>query len=930
MPPRSFCEWVVGQNVRPRKKSNGLRHVVSFEVVTDDESGTDMYKIAVPREKHAAPTKPALKQPSHVDTDSETEATADVSEETSGDEEASDWEIDMTCPCTTCIDGRKKLSQMKQAKSRGTKQKQKPVTVAAPSSEEDSEDYIAAVVHAKHQAKKSKKQKKKVTFAVEGPEESENDASSAEVKYQAKKDKPDTVAVVSASSGGEGDSEASVIEAKVETKKGKKGVLSMAMTLSSDDESESEANVSQVKAHAKRGKKVKDASSPESTAVESESDAPSAKQQTKKTKAKSKKAEKDKPKNTEPKRKRSSKKDKQMEVETTEDETEPSESNSEDAPSGSGEDSEEEEEVQVKSSKKSGMKDKRCDGKKGAKEKAENKKKDKRKARQKKKSKDKIASVSESGSGSDSDIESEAEVEIPKKTKIKKTKKTVRFSPANPVQNMRHPGLLLPPRTSVMHVEHAVETPQDPRPNAFYDNESGTTRVYHGPAYGNPSGMLYPHRAYDYRDLPVGVPRPTQNPWYNGFPPTNEQYAAPRPPPQEAAADESNPWFRGWGTVGPPPNTGNTPLPPNFIAGRPNDNRKQYGQHESPSPPRSHGSRDRDVGWDSNVVPIPSIEVTAPNGPPAKGYDDWKARSAQGAPSSPLSPDEDKKKKKKRKDTTAMNMDSLNAVLNSNLSGIGKALQEAAARDAVDLRVREERWSNRSGSSKEPSPQPSSGWNDNANKSPTKNSDNGLGTKANNDWDTLNANTGGDSAWDGTKANNNNDTSGWGNNEGDDGWNTTKDSGWDTANNNGDWDAGSNNWDWDNTNAATKNDNGKDESTNSKATSDENNGNRWASAPPPSSPVPKNATAIPGTWSSPVQSSSGRPGRSTRADDGGGGRNGSPVNKNKSKGKGKDKGKGKAGDWGDATLAQSSGGYWNTDEGKADIAKGTGNTESWW
>ena len=56
MPPNSMCEWILGQNVVPKKKNgdgSGLRQVVSLEVLTDDESGDDVYCVSVPRREKA-------------------------------------------------------------------------------------------------------------------------------------------------------------------------------------------------------------------------------------------------------------------------------------------------------------------------------------------------------------------------------------------------------------------------------------------------------------------------------------------------------------------------------------------------------------------------------------------------------------------------------------------------------------------------------------------------------------------------------------------------------------------------------------------------------------------------------------------------------------------------------------------------------------
>ena len=53
---------------------------------------------------------------------------------------------------------------------------------------------------------------------------------------------------------------------------------------------------------------------------------------------------------------------------------------------------------------------------------------------------------------------------------------------------------VLPVEAKVLVVEHVVELPSDPRPNAFYDSGSNTLRVYHGQVYGNPNGMSIPVR----------------------------------------------------------------------------------------------------------------------------------------------------------------------------------------------------------------------------------------------------------------------------------------------------------------------------------------------------------------------------------------------------------------------------------------------------
>lgn len=132
--------------------------------------------------------------------------------------------------------------------------------------------------------------------------------------------------------------------------------------------------------------------------------------------------------------------------------------------------------------------------------------------------------------------------------------KKQRLPKAYPPPDLRTPHLIMPPRAEVLQIEHAVETPEDPRPNAFVDNEHGICRVYHGPAYGNPYGSLYPRRGLSgpppFQPLPVGVPHPMHNPYYNGFDPNQmARYGQPTPPG----------WPPGTGYVPPPPPMGYPP-----------------------------------------------------------------------------------------------------------------------------------------------------------------------------------------------------------------------------------------------------------------------------------------------------------------------------------------------------------------------------------
>lgn len=198
--------------------------------------------------------------------------------------------------------------------------------------------------------------------------------------------------------------------------------------------------------------------------------------------------------------------------------------------------------------------------------------------------------------------------------------KKQRLPKAYPAPDIRNPNLIMPPRAEVLQIEHAVETPEDPRPNAFVDHEHGICRVYHGPAYGNPYGSLYLRRGLSgpprFQPLPAGVPHPTDNPYYNGFDP-NQMARHGQPPPPG--------WPSGTGYVPPPPPAGYPPghqpempypmhMPwPNYQV--PPEGRKEHRGHKEhkkvPSPVVPPAA--------PQVVPasVPAVmPVTMPPGPP--------------------------------------------------------------------------------------------------------------------------------------------------------------------------------------------------------------------------------------------------------------------------------------------------------------------------
>ncbi|KAI0527925.1 hypothetical protein F5B22DRAFT_11045 [Xylaria bambusicola] len=871
MPPHSFSEWIVGQNYKkPHKKHKErkpLRHVLSFEVHTDDELGIDTYAFAVPRGRPAQPKS--------------TRATPKPALRYSSPERSSSLEPEIG------ID----------ANARGRRKR----TVLVP--EEESEDDSAEAIHAQHQARKGKK---KVSFADLSLEENDTGASAERVSTRPKKARNGSAVTISVSSGHEGEREDDAVQTKVKAKK-RNGGVSVAVAMSSGDESESEASIVNVKPTANTGKRLTGILKKTNAAVTSDSSA--AESETDDASSKGKKTNASK----------SKKKNKSKEKKQKNDETDTAES-TEDDDSGPPTETEEETEEEAKAQfvKKDKQKNKTTDKKAKAKantnrkedESKSTKKKDGKKDEQKQKSTKKSKPVSESESETVSESEPESVVEVKSKSKSKKEKgktpkEVTSYPPARTPPYLRQPNMLLPPRTSVMQVEHAVEVPEDPRPNAFFDNDSGTARVYHGPAYGNPYGMLYPKRVYDYQNLPVGVPHPQQNPWYYGFPPAGGQPAPPNMPPppfERNAADEANPWFRGYGVVGPGPAPPNMPLPPEFAQAKDKSKNNNDG-HYNQLPPRSRGSRDRDAGWDSNVMPIPPAGSPTKDSNASQGSKACSSTGrpwdAQGVPDSPWSPDKQTEKKKKDRDSKAAS-----ASMNATVADIGKALQQVAAKDSADLRAREERWSNRSGSSKVLSPQPdNSSWNNNVN---------GGG------WNTGNANNGSNSGWDNAAANNsnndwNNANANNSNNNDDWGGNNNNTGGWDTNTNNNN-DSG-----WDNAGPSNTNNNdavwGNNDTNNNNNNNNDNNdkNNDWKTTSPP----------MPGTWGSPVPSnSSNRPPSNWSGGNVAGNTSSPPVASKNGNNKGKQVESGP--NWGDTSLAQSSRGYWNTPEGKADLAEGTG------
>lgn len=212
----------------------------------------------------------------------------------------------------------------------------------------------------------------------------------------------------------------------------------------------------------------------------------------------------------------------------------------------------------------------------------------------------------------------------------KKRAEANQYPPQNPQYAPQQANFLMPPHARMLQVEHAVELPNDPRPNAFFDGVHGIMRVYHGPHYGNAYGQLYPNAPYVNHNPTVNVSYPAQNPWQAaGFQPfpggQPPQPVPPPPPPQEASrhppaatrrAPAENSWFQGYGsvTIGKPHEEAQEARGSNFTPDPSRKNNEAWSeQHSTPTkkPMKQAEKNSRsDRGGKSNV--IPSIEITDP------------------------------------------------------------------------------------------------------------------------------------------------------------------------------------------------------------------------------------------------------------------------------------------------------------------------------
>lgn len=433
--------------------------------------------------------------------------------------------------------------------------------------------------------------------------------------------------------------------------------------------------------------------------------------------------------------------------------------------------------------------------------------------------------------------------------------------PYPPYPNMRAPDPNLHPQAHVVRVEHAVESPYDPRPNAFYDNGNGVMRVYHGPFYGNPHSTLYPRHVYkDDSNSPIKTPHPLNNPWYNGYvyddhgrpmpshhDPTRKPGKAGHqqgggPPPAGGPSD----WFQGWGTVTADDDKGNNntsaqknkkkspPVPqmppvPEYTVNAnvfkralentlspPMRSNNLFPSIESPEHARSDGSRgvsDKSKGtgassraarqadwtdlWNTDINP-----PRDPSPPPRISSSNHHHRSST----------------KNKHDDSGRSKSERKARFADSSDHVFRDIDEIIKRDQERLKASEERWANLSRSSKERSSD-KSGSAGRESKEPSPEKDNWGGDSWGNtnnktttdDWGTTtntNVNTGGDT-WGADDWGNSGNTAGvdttWG-----DGANDSGDNGHNAISQAADWDWGNDNTNNEETNnAQAKNGSGK-------------------------------------------------------------------------------------------------------------------------
>lgn len=177
------------------------------------------------------------------------------------------------------------------------------------------------------------------------------------------------------------------------------------------------------------------------------------------------------------------------------------------------------------------------------------------------------------------------------------------------------PNLIMTPLAKVLQIEHAMEGPFDPKPNAFYDRSRGIARVYHGRQYGNHEGSLYG----DYPKVestprtPAGAPA-GYYPYGPHPPPGTTPYAMARfygthgpmphgPPPSGYPQAWGEAPAGGFPGFPPPTKPANYAFMPHPEAQQPfwHDHGGKKGPASPEKPASDKGSKQGNVAWDTSA-----------------------------------------------------------------------------------------------------------------------------------------------------------------------------------------------------------------------------------------------------------------------------------------------------------------------------------------
>lgn len=153
----------------------------------------------------------------------------------------------------------------------------------------------------------------------------------------------------------------------------------------------------------------------------------------------------------------------------------------------------------------------------------------------------KIIEVSSSEYTSEGESSSEDEVERAKRNKkskqrrkqesdfesefeTRKSRNSRRYRHADyqedndPRPRLQRPHFVEPIRASVVQEERVIESPIDPPPNSYFDPQHNVLRIYNGPMYGHHGQYLYPpHRNGSHHPMPMGMPHPSNNPYWHKY-----------------------------------------------------------------------------------------------------------------------------------------------------------------------------------------------------------------------------------------------------------------------------------------------------------------------------------------------------------------------------------------------------------------------------